>query len=72
MFIGLDIAPLQAVGWEGVFGFTYLCLLQIIFYFIPAPSPFGQNPRHTVEDSIDGLIQIGIIFIFLTSVLLTR
>lgn len=58
-FVGLDIPPLQAVGWEGVFGFVILFFLQIIFYYIPAPAPFNQNARHTVEDAIDGLVQIG-------------
>lgn len=56
---GLNIPPLQAVGWEGVFGFSTLSGLLVIFYWIPAPPHFGNNARGTVEDAIDGLVQIG-------------
>lgn len=56
---GLNIAPLQAVGWEGVFGFTVLSFLLVIFYWVPAPPHFGNNPRGAVEDVVDGLIMIG-------------
>ncbi|CAK1588263.1 unnamed protein product [Parnassius mnemosyne] len=56
---GLNIPSMQAVGWEGIFGFSVLSLLLVIFYWVPAPSHFGNNPRGTVEDAIDGLIQIG-------------
>ncbi|XP_044260608.1 solute carrier family 35 member F6 [Tribolium madens] len=56
---GLDIPPLQAIGWEGLFGFTVLGLLQIPFYYIKAGPPFTNNPHGTLEDAIDALIQIG-------------
>lgn len=56
---GRNIPPLQAVGWEGVFGFSVLSVLLVIFYWIPAPPHFDNNPRRTVEDVVDGLIQIG-------------
>ncbi|CAH2035358.1 unnamed protein product, partial [Iphiclides podalirius] len=56
---GLNIPSMQAVGWEGIFGFSILSALLVIFYWVPAPSHFGNNPRGTVEDAIDGLIQIG-------------
>ncbi|XP_045784611.1 solute carrier family 35 member F6-like isoform X2 [Maniola jurtina] len=56
---GLNIPALQAVGWEGVFGFSVLSMLLVVFYWIPAPEHFDQNPRGTVEDFIDGLVQIG-------------
>ncbi|XP_013161425.1 PREDICTED: solute carrier family 35 member F6 [Papilio xuthus] len=56
---GLNIPSMQAVGWEGIFGFSVLSGLLVIFYWVPAPSHFGNNPRGTVEDAIDGLIQIG-------------
>lgn len=56
---GLDIPPLQAIGWEGVFGFSVLGLLQIPFYYIKAGKPFANNPRGTLEDSIDAFMQIG-------------
>ncbi|CAH2266809.1 jg27766 [Pararge aegeria aegeria] len=56
---GLNIPALQAVGWEGVFGFSVLSSLLVVFYWIPAPPHFDSNPRGTVEDVIDGLVQIG-------------
>ncbi|CAH2985481.1 unnamed protein product [Chilo suppressalis] len=56
---GLNIPPLQAVGWEGVFGFSVLSCLLVVFYWIPAPPHFGNNARGTIEDAIDGLVQIG-------------
>ncbi|CAH2103123.1 unnamed protein product [Euphydryas editha] len=56
---GLNIPPLQAVGWEGVFGFSVLSVLLVIFYWIPAPPHFDHNARGTVEDVVDGLVQIG-------------
>ncbi|CAB3259042.1 unnamed protein product [Arctia plantaginis] len=56
---GLNIPPMQAVGWEGVFGFSVLSVLLVAFYWIPAPPHFDNNARGTVEDAIDGLVQIG-------------
>lgn len=55
---GLNIPPMQAVGWEGVFGFSVLSVLLVAFYWIPAPPHFDNNARGTVEDAIDGLVQI--------------
>ncbi|KRT78800.1 hypothetical protein AMK59_6550, partial [Oryctes borbonicus] len=54
-----DIPPLQAVGWEGVFGFIVLGLLHIPFYFIYVGPPFSNNARGVLEDIIDAFIQIG-------------
>lgn len=50
------VPPLQAVGWEGIFGFFTLSLLMIPMYFIPwhLPSPaeiWQMTPRF--EDAID-------------------
>ncbi|KAJ8686463.1 hypothetical protein QAD02_022257 [Eretmocerus hayati] len=56
---GLDIPALQAVGWEGVFGLTGICLVMLPLNFIHAPPPFVDNARGTLEASIDALIQIG-------------
>ena len=39
-----DVPALQAVGWEGTFGFLTLSALLIPFYFIPAGA-YGHNPR---------------------------
>lgn len=52
------VAPLQAVGWEGFFGFVVLGLLLVPMYFIPAGNTIFQNPGGQLEDAIDGFIQI--------------
>lgn len=50
--------PLEAVGWEGIFGFTLLGLLLIPFYFINAGA-FSQLPTRRLEDAIDAFHQLG-------------
>ncbi|CRK86921.1 CLUMA_CG000742, isoform A [Clunio marinus] len=55
---GLDIPALQAVGWEGFFGFSVLSLLLIPMYFISVPSKFTNNPRGVMEDAIDAFYMI--------------
>uniref|UniRef100_A0A131XCH7 Putative solute carrier family 35 member f6 n=1 Tax=Hyalomma excavatum TaxID=257692 RepID=A0A131XCH7_9ACAR len=52
------VAPLQAVGWEGFFGFVVLGVLLVPMYFIPAGNTIFQNPGGQLEDAIDGFIQI--------------
>ncbi|XP_069702216.1 solute carrier family 35 member F6-like [Periplaneta americana] len=56
---GLDIPALQAVGWEGIFGFSILGLLLIPFYFIYVPAPFSDNPRNVLEDALEAFVQMG-------------
>ncbi|KAF2897995.1 hypothetical protein ILUMI_08179 [Ignelater luminosus] len=56
---GLDIPPLQAVGWEGIFGFAVLSTLQIPFYFIKVGPPFSSNDRGVLEDALDAFVQMG-------------
>jgi len=56
---GLDIPALQAVGWEGVFGFSILGLLLIPFYFIHVPDGFSDNPRGVLEDALEAFVQMG-------------
>jgi len=55
-----NVPALQAVGWEGIFGFGTLAILLIPMYFIPVTNPFGTgNPQHMVlEDAIDGFVQL--------------
>jgi drug/metabolite transporter (DMT)-like permease len=58
-FVGsLNIASLQAVGFEGFFGFTVLSLLLIPMYFIHVPESFSNNGRHVVEDAIEAFYMI--------------
>nr|CAD7438883.1 unnamed protein product [Timema bartmani] len=56
---GLDIPPLQAVGWEGLFGFTTLGLLLIPFYYIHVPESFSGNSRSVLEDALEAFVQMG-------------
>ena len=53
-----EVPALQAVGWEGTFGFLTLSTLLIPMYFIPVGEKFGKNPRHVLEDAYDGLYQL--------------
>ncbi|BES87541.1 Nucleotide-sugar transporter [Nesidiocoris tenuis] len=54
-----NIPPLQAVGWEGLFGLVVTGLLLIPFYFIHVPERFGDNAHGVLEDLPDALIQMG-------------
>ncbi|XP_046741362.1 solute carrier family 35 member F6 [Diprion similis] len=56
---GLDIPALQAVGWEGIFGFLGICLAMIPLNYIYASPPFADNSRGTLEATVDALVQIG-------------
>ena len=53
-----DVPALQAVGWEGTFGFLTLATLLIPFYFIYVGPDFGHNPREVLEDAYDGMYQL--------------
>jgi len=54
----LNIPSLQAVGWEGIFGFVVLSILLVPMYFIHVPSVFSNNPRGVLEDAIDAFYMI--------------
>ncbi|KAI4491113.1 hypothetical protein M0802_010423 [Mischocyttarus mexicanus] len=56
---GQDIPALQAVGWEGIFGFIGICLVMVPLNFIYAPPPFADNSRGTLEATVDAFVQIG-------------
>ncbi|XP_061197294.1 solute carrier family 35 member F6-like [Saccostrea echinata] len=53
-----SIPAMQAVGWEGFFGFTVLGLLNIVFFYIDAGA-FSKLPNQKLEDPVDAFIQIG-------------
>lgn len=56
---GSNVSPLQAVGWEGIFGFITLSLLLVPMYFIKVGGKmFETNPNGQIEDAIDGFYQI--------------
>ncbi|CAG2235018.1 Solute carrier family 35 member F6 [Mytilus edulis] len=52
------IHPLEAVGWEGIFGFVLLGLLLIPFFHIDAGA-FSELPTHKLDDAIDAFHQLG-------------
>lgn len=54
-----NVPALQAVGWEGVFGFFTLSLLLIPMYYTRVGPPFSSNPRMVLEDALDGFTQMG-------------
>lgn len=66
---GLDIPPLQAVGLEGIFGFTVLACLQVPFYFIKVGPPFSDNYRGVLEDAIDAFVQMGNNYLLIFAIL---
>jgi len=47
-----NVAPLQAVGWEGLFGMTVLGVLLLPMYFIHIKGA-------PIEDTIDAFVQMG-------------
>ncbi|KAG1664858.1 Solute carrier family 35 member F6 [Nymphon striatum] len=54
-----NVPPLQAVGWEGFFGFSILAILLVPMYYIPVGHVLFHNPDGNMEDAIDGFYQIG-------------
>lgn len=54
-----NVPPLQAVGWEGFFGFVILSILLVPMYYIHVGKQLFHNPNGNLEDAIDGLYQIG-------------
>ena len=53
-----SIPVLQAVGLEGLFGIFVMSILLIPMYFINVGEKFGKNPRHVLEDALDGFEQL--------------
>ncbi|KAK2705938.1 hypothetical protein QYM36_016079 [Artemia franciscana] len=53
-----NVPALQAVGWEGVFGFSSLALLLIPMYYIRVGPPFGNGPNGNLEDPFDAFVQM--------------
>jgi drug/metabolite transporter (DMT)-like permease len=49
-----DVPALQAVGWEGVFGFCLMSCLLIMFQFIPGSANGGK-----LENTPDAVFQLG-------------
>lgn len=54
-----DIPALQAIGWEGIFGFIGISIAMIPLNYITALPPFADNSRGTLEASEEALVEIG-------------
>ena len=56
------IAPLEAVGWEGFYGFTlYTTILAAMAHIGTSSKEWGHSPLPPfyLEDALDGLVQLG-------------
>lgn len=53
-----SVSPLQAVGWEGFFGFFVTVTLLVPMYFIYVGQGIFTNPNGQIEDVIDAYYQI--------------
>ncbi|XP_060533588.1 solute carrier family 35 member F6-like isoform X2 [Cylas formicarius] len=56
---GMDIPPLEAVGFEGLFGLASMSLLMVPFYYIRADRPFTEHPGDRLDDIVDAFSQMG-------------
>lgn len=53
-----DIAPMQAAGLQGLYGFCITLLLSVALNFIPTELPFIQNSRGVFDDLGDIFVQL--------------
>lgn len=53
-----NVSPLEAVGWEGLFGFITMFILLFPFYFINVGNMIFKNPEGRLEDPIDAFHQM--------------
>ncbi|XP_026462577.1 solute carrier family 35 member F6-like [Ctenocephalides felis] len=56
--VKLDIAPMAAAGWEGVFGLVVCGLLHIPLYFIPMPMGLCNNSNCSMENFPDAVLKL--------------
>ena len=54
-----NVSPLEAVGWEGIFGFSTMFILLFPFYYINVGNEIFKNPDGRLEDPIDAFHQMG-------------
>ncbi|XP_017041160.1 solute carrier family 35 member F6 [Drosophila ficusphila] len=48
-----NVAPLQAAGWQGIFGLIITSLLAVCLHFLPSVSPFNGSSRAVFDDWSD-------------------
>ncbi|XP_018909013.1 solute carrier family 35 member F6 isoform X1 [Bemisia tabaci] len=56
--VSKDIPPLQAVGWEGAFGFMILSTLMFPMSYVKVGPPFSNNAQSVLEDFPDAIVQM--------------
>jgi len=59
-----EVAPLQAVGFEGLWGFLLMSILLVPFYYIPGNTTGGK-----LENAIDAFVQIGNSYVVMGAVI---
>ncbi|KRZ34327.1 Solute carrier family 35 member F6 [Trichinella pseudospiralis] len=53
-----NVAPMLAVGLEGIFGVILMAVVCICFYWIKVPSTFSTDPDGRLENVLDAVHQI--------------
>lgn len=48
-----NVAPLQAAGWQGIFGLGITSMLAICMNFLPSIDPFSCSSRAVFDDWVD-------------------
>ncbi|SPP84494.1 solute carrier family 35 member F6 [Drosophila guanche] len=48
-----NAAPLQATGWQGIFGMAITAILAICMHFVPSVMPFNESSRAVFDDWSD-------------------
>jgi len=48
-----NVAPLQAAGWQGIFGLAITSILAICMHYLPTVSPFTESSRAVFDDWSD-------------------
>ncbi|KAH8242690.1 hypothetical protein KR032_001185 [Drosophila birchii] len=48
-----NVAPLQAAGWQGIFGLIITSLLAVCLHFLPTMNPFNESSRAVFDDWSD-------------------
>uniref|UniRef100_A0A6P4ETL0 Solute carrier family 35 member F6 n=1 Tax=Drosophila rhopaloa TaxID=1041015 RepID=A0A6P4ETL0_DRORH len=48
-----NVTPLQAAGWQGIFGMVITSLLAICMHFLPSVNPFNESSHAVFDDWSD-------------------
>ncbi|KAM8704132.1 hypothetical protein ACLKA7_008698 [Drosophila subpalustris] len=53
-----DLVPMQAAGWQGIFGVVITALAAICLNFVPSVAPFNEGSRGVFDDWTDLIPQL--------------